>query len=129
MLSFPEDKELVFEDDFPKIVQRAISAGPKRLTWNPKHYNLGQWNRATQRCKDGDIITVKMPCAFRLGITSLIRGSCRRITQIFDWQRIRELKRSRANYGITVTISGAPDIIFGSAIQTELNRKLVNRAP
>ena len=71
-----EDKELVFEDDFfleSKIVQKAIQNydGPKRLTWNPKHYNLGQSEARVALAfnggwlyKDGDVVTVKMPCAW-----------------------------------------------------------------
>ena len=71
-----EDKELVFEDDFfleSKIVQRAIRNydGPKRLTWNPKHYNLGQSEARVALAfnggwlyKDGNVVAVKMPCAW-----------------------------------------------------------------
>ena len=76
LFSSSEGKDIVFEDDFfleSKIVQRAIQNydGPKRLTWNPKHYNLGQSEARVALAfnggwlyKDGDIVTVKMPCAW-----------------------------------------------------------------
>ena len=76
LFSSSEGKELVFEDDFfleSKIIQSAIKnyAGPKRITWSPDHYNLGEsearvaltFNGGTLYL-DGDQVTVKVPCAW-----------------------------------------------------------------
>lgn len=76
LFSSSEGKDIVFEDDFfleSKIVQKAIENydGPKRITWHPSHYNLGQaearvalaFNGGTLY-KDGDVVTVRMPCAW-----------------------------------------------------------------
>jgi hypothetical protein len=71
-----EDKEIFFEDDFfmqSIVVKKAIAdyAKPKRTTWNPKHYNLGEsearvaltFNGGTLYM-EGDQVLVKVPCAW-----------------------------------------------------------------
>ena len=76
LFSSSEGKDIVFEDDFfleSKIVQKAIENydGPQKLYWHPSHYNLGQSEARVALAfnggwlyKDGDIVTVKMPCAW-----------------------------------------------------------------
>ena len=71
-----EDKEIIFEDDFfmdSVVVKNAIAnyTKPKRITWNPKHYNLGEsearvaltFNGGTLFI-EGDQVLVKVPCAW-----------------------------------------------------------------
>jgi hypothetical protein len=71
-----EDKEIIFEDDFfmdSVVVKKAIAnyTEPKRITWNPKHYNLGEsearvaltFNGGTLYM-EGDQVLVKVPCAW-----------------------------------------------------------------
>ena len=71
-----EDKEIIFEDDFfmdSVVVKNAIAnyTRPKRITWNPKHYNLGEsearvaltFNGGTLYM-EGDQVLVKVPCAW-----------------------------------------------------------------
>ena len=71
-----EDKEIIFEDDFfmdSVVVKKAIAnyTEPKRITWNPKHYNLGEsearvaltFNGGTLYI-EGDQVLVKVPCAW-----------------------------------------------------------------
>ncbi len=76
LFSSSENREIVFEDDFfkeSKIIKRAVAnySGPKRVTWNPSHYNLGEsearvaltFNGGTLYM-EGTQITVKVPCAW-----------------------------------------------------------------
>ena len=76
LLPSSEGKELIFEDDFfkdSKVIKRAIAnyAGPKRVTWHPSHYNLGEsearvaltFNGGTLYLENGEVI-VKVPCAW-----------------------------------------------------------------
>ena len=69
-------KEIIFEDNFfmeSVIVKNAISdyTEPKRITWNPRHYNLGEsearvaltFNGGTLYIQDSHII-VKVPCTW-----------------------------------------------------------------
>ena len=71
-----EDKEIIFEDDFfmeSTVVKQAIAGytKPKRITWNPRHYNLGEsearvaltFNGGTLYRED-DQVLVKVPCAW-----------------------------------------------------------------
>ncbi len=71
-----EGKELVFEDDFFKdslIIKKAIAnySGPKRVTWHPSNYHLGEsearvaltFNGGTLRIEDNQVI-VEVPCAW-----------------------------------------------------------------
>ena len=71
-----EDKEIIFEDDFfmeSTVVKQAIVGytKPKRITWNPRHYNLGEsearvaltFNGGTLYRED-DQVLVKVPCAW-----------------------------------------------------------------
>ena len=76
LFSSSEGKELVFEDDFfmdSKIIKKAIKnySGPRRITWNPDNYNLGEsearvaltFNGGTLYM-EGDDVIVKVPCAW-----------------------------------------------------------------
>jgi len=76
LLPSSEDKEIIFEDDFfmdSVVVKNAIAnyTRPKRITWNPKHYNLGEsearvaltFNGGTLFI-EGDQVLVKVPCAW-----------------------------------------------------------------
>tara|TARA_B100001250_G_C19504774_1_gene659032 strand:- start:59 stop:643 length:585 start_codon:yes stop_codon:yes gene_type:complete len=76
LFSSSEGKELLFEDDFfkdSKIIKKAITnySQPKRITWNPDNYNLGEsearvaltFNGGTLYLEDGQVI-VKVPCAW-----------------------------------------------------------------
>ena len=71
-----EDKEIIFEDDFfmqSAVVKQAIAdyTKPKKLYWNPNHYNLGEsearvaltFNGGTLYM-EGDQVLVKVPCAW-----------------------------------------------------------------
>ena len=71
-----EDKEIIFEDDFfmeSTVVKQAITGytKPKRITWNPRHYNLGEsearvaltFNGGTLYMED-DQVLVKVPCTW-----------------------------------------------------------------
>ena len=71
-----EDTEIIFEDDFfmdSVVVKNAVAnyTEPKRITWNPKHYNLGEsearvaltFNGGTLYM-EGDQVLVKVPCAW-----------------------------------------------------------------
>ena len=71
-----EDKEIIFEDDFfmESIVVKQAIAGytkPKRINWNPRHYNLGEsearvaltFNGGTLYRDDHQVL-VKVPCAW-----------------------------------------------------------------
>jgi len=76
LLPSSEDKEIIFEDDFfmdSVVVKNAIAnyTKPKRITWNPKHYNLGEsearvaltFNGGTLFI-EGDQVLVKVPCGW-----------------------------------------------------------------
>ena len=71
-----EDKEIIFQDDFfmeSTVVKQAIAGytKPKRITWNPRHYNLGEsearvaltFNGGTLYRED-DQVLVKVPCTW-----------------------------------------------------------------
>ena len=71
-----DGKEIVFEDNFfmeSIVVKEAITAytEPKRLTWNPQRYNLGEsearvaltFNGGTLSIQD-KLVVVKVPCAW-----------------------------------------------------------------
>ena len=71
-----EDKEIIFEDDFfmeSTVVKQAIAGytKPKRITCNPRHYNLGEsearvaltFNGGTLYRED-DQVLVKVPCTW-----------------------------------------------------------------
>ena len=76
LFSSSEGKELVFDNDFfldSRVVKKAIKnyTKPQRLTWHPRHYNLGEsearvaltFNGGTLYIED-EIIQVKVPCAW-----------------------------------------------------------------
>ena len=76
LFSSSEDKEIIFEDNFfmdSVVVKNAIAdyTKPKKLYWNPKHYNLGEsearvaltFNGGTLYI-EGDQVLVKVPCAW-----------------------------------------------------------------
>ena len=71
-----EGKDIIFEDDFfmeSVVVKKAIEnyTEPKRITWNPNHYNLGEsearvaltFNGGTL-FKEGNQVLVKVPCSW-----------------------------------------------------------------
>ena len=76
LLPSSENQEIVFEDDFfkdSKIVQKtiAIYSGPKRVTWYPSDYYLGEsearvalaFNGGTLYLEEGRVL-VRVPCAW-----------------------------------------------------------------
>jgi len=71
-----EGKEIIFDDDFfieSVVIKKAIAnyTEPTRVTWNPRHYNLGEsearvaltFNGGTLYREDGRVL-VKVPCAW-----------------------------------------------------------------
>tara|TARA_R110000803_G_scaffold9291_1_gene29449 strand:- start:18 stop:602 length:585 start_codon:yes stop_codon:yes gene_type:complete len=76
LFSSSEDKEIIFKDNFfmeSEVVKNAITdyTKPKKLYWNPNHYNLGEsearvaltFNGGTLYI-EGDQVLVKVPCAW-----------------------------------------------------------------